>query len=94
MGNAFKSIQQGLKEAIDYADGKKVNVKVFEPAEIDVQSLRKKLQMTQELFAARLGISVSTLRHWERGDRSPSGPALVLLNLIERQPKLVFSSLV
>ncbi|MDP1535173.1 MAG: helix-turn-helix domain-containing protein [Rubrivivax sp.] len=29
--------------------------------------------MTQEQFAARFGFSVATLRHWERGDRSPHG---------------------
>jgi putative transcriptional regulator len=30
---------------------------------------------------------VDTLRHWERGDRSPRGATLVLLNLIDRDPK-------
>jgi len=29
------------------------------------------------------------LRHWERGDRRPNGPALVLLNLIARDPQAV-----
>ncbi len=33
-----------------------------------------------------LGVSVATLRHWERGDRNPQGPALVRLNLIDRDP--------
>jgi len=35
----------------------------------------------------------ATLRHWERGDRSPRGPALVLRNVIERKPEAVIEAL-
>jgi putative transcriptional regulator len=49
--------------------------------------------MTQEQFAARFGFSVATLRHWERGDRSPQGPALVLLNVIDKNPAAVLGAL-
>ena len=55
--------------------------------------LRKRLDLTQEQFAARFGFSVATLCHWERGDRNPHGPALVLLNLIDRNPKAVMRAL-
>ena len=33
-----------------------------------------KIGMTQEQFAARFGFSTATLRHWERGDRTPPRP--------------------
>jgi putative transcriptional regulator len=49
--------------------------------------------LTQEQFAARFGFSVATLRHWERGDRNPQGAALVLLNVIERDPNAVMRAL-
>ena len=49
--------------------------------------------MTQEQFAARFGFSTATLRHWERGDRKPHGPSLVLLNVIERNPQAVIEAL-
>jgi len=49
--------------------------------------------MTQEQFAARFGFSTATLRHWERGDRLPHGPALVLLNVIEHNPQAVIAAL-
>ena len=49
--------------------------------------LRRRMGMTQEQFASRFGFSVATLRHWERGDRKPAGAALVLLNVIEHDPK-------
>jgi putative transcriptional regulator len=36
---------------------------------------------------------VATLRHWERGDRRPTGASLVLLNVINRNPKAVLAAL-
>lgn len=44
---------------------------------------------TQAAFADELGISVKTLRNWEQGKRKPSGPALVLLRLLERDPQVI-----
>ncbi|MFZ5484484.1 MAG: helix-turn-helix domain-containing protein [Pseudomonadota bacterium] len=93
MGSAFESIKQGLTEAVAHAKGKKVAARVYQPAAVDVASLRKRLDLTQEQFAARFGFSVATLRHWERGDRKPQGPALVLLNIIDRDPKAVMRAL-
>lgn len=93
MGSSFESIKQGLTEAVAHAKGKKVAARVYQPATVDVASLRKRLDLTQEQFAARFGFSVATLRHWERGDRNPQGPALVLLNIIDRDPKAVMRAL-
>jgi putative transcriptional regulator len=67
---------------------------VYEPKSVDVASLRRRIGMTQEQFAARFGFSVATLRHWERGDRKPRGPALVLLNVINSNPSAVMQALV
>lgn len=89
MGNAFDSIHAGLSEAVEHARGNKAGVKTYRPEPVDVSALRHRVGMTQEQFAARFGVSVATLRHWERGDRKPQGPALVLLNLIEREPKAI-----
>jgi putative transcriptional regulator len=91
--SAFQSIKQGLTEAVAHAKGKRVGVNEYQPYEVDVVSLRKRLGLTQVQFAARFGFSVATLRHWERGDRMPHGPALVLLNLIDREPQAVMRAL-
>jgi len=96
MARAFDSIKQGLNEAIAHAksQGKEVaGIKVYQPQAIDVSRLRERLSLTQEQFAARFGFSVATLRHWERGDRSPSGASLVLLNVIDRNPSVVLQAL-
>ena len=93
MGKAFDSIARGLNEAISHAKGAKVAVKIYKPEEVDVSALRRGMGMTQEQFAARFGFSVATLRHWERGDRSPQGASLVLLNVIKRAPDAVQEAL-
>ncbi|WP_298233118.1 helix-turn-helix domain-containing protein [uncultured Azohydromonas sp.] len=93
MGKAFESIRQGLGEAIKHAKGEAVEVREFRPEPVDVAAVRHRVGMSQAQFAARFGFSVATLRHWERGDRSPQGPALVLLNLIQRDPAGVLRTL-
>ncbi|MDD5461262.1 MAG: hypothetical protein PHG00_06470 [Methylococcales bacterium] len=70
MGKTFKSISRGLNEAVAYAKGKKIAVKIYTPEMVDVSVLRLRIGMTQQQFVARIGFSVAKLRHWERGDRS------------------------
>lgn len=93
MGTTFDSISRGLNEAVAHTKGKKVAVKTYTPEAVDVSALRQRMGMTQEQFAARFGFSVATLRHWERGDRSPHGASLVLLNVIKRAPDAVQAAL-
>lgn len=93
MTSTFNNIKQGLHEAIAHAEGDTRDVRVHRPRQVDVKAVRAKVGMTQEQFAARFGFSTATLRHWERGDRSPRGPALVLLNVIERNPEAVMEAL-
>jgi len=93
MSTAFESIKQGLTEAIDFAQGKTSKAVVHEFSPIDVKAVREKIGMSQSEFASAFGISLGTLRHWERGDRKPRGPALVLLNVVAKEPRLVFKAL-
>ncbi len=93
MDNVFDSIKKGLEEAVDYSKGKKGAVRVFHPETVNVKSIRQGTNLTQDEFAAAFGISVATLRHWERGDRKPHGPALVLLNLVKKAPDTVLNVL-
>lgn len=55
----------------------------------DITVLRKLVGLSQEGFAAALGISVDTLRDWEQGRRKPEGPALALLRIAARHPRVV-----
>ena len=92
MNRIEKGIIEGLKEAVAYAKGEDVAMRITKvkvPMRIDVSKLRKKLNLTQVQFADLHGISVSTLRDWEQNRRSPRGPARVLLTIIDREPAAV-----
>ena len=55
----------------------------------DFVALRKFVGLTQAQFAKALGISVHTLRNWEQERRRPDGPALALLKIAARHPRII-----
>jgi len=59
------------------------------PFREQILALRRKLRLTQREFAGYYGFPVATLRHWERGNREPTGTAYILLQLIRENPRLV-----
>lgn len=93
MTKAFDSIAQGLREAIALNQGEPIAAQSHRPAAIDVAQLRHSLGLTQMEFAAKFCISLGTLRHWERGDRVPHGPALALLHVVAKEPQAVLRAL-
>jgi putative transcriptional regulator len=93
MSSAFSSIKQGLEEAVAFSQGAVGKAVIHKFSPVDVKEIRSKVGMSQNEFASAFGISVNTLRHWERGDRSPHGPALVLLNVVAKEPQAVLKAL-
>ena len=89
------SIRRGLEEAVAYVEGTADTSRygVHIPEDIDVKTIRAKLDMTQEEFAGRFGFSINTLRHWEQGRRIPEGPTRAYLLVIDRDPKAVQKAL-
>jgi len=59
----------------------------------DIVALRRFLGMTQRSFSDALGISIHTLRNWEQGRRQPEGPALALLRVAARHPRVLRENL-
>jgi putative transcriptional regulator len=59
----------------------------------EVRDLRRRARLTQQEFAARLGVPVETIRNWEQGKRAPRGPARALLAVIAHAPETVFAAL-
>jgi len=59
----------------------------------DVAALRRFIGLSQDTFARALGISVHTLRNWEQGRRMPEGPALALLRIAARHPRVLRENL-
>lgn len=60
---------------------------------VEVRDLRRRACLTQQEFAAKLGVPVETIRNWEQGKRMPRGPARALLTLIAQAPDMVFAAL-
>ena len=60
---------------------------------LEVRDLRRRARLTQQQFAARLGVPVETIRNWEQGKRMPRGPARALLAVIAHAPDTVFAAL-
>ncbi len=93
MSELFDDVMQGLNEAISHTKGEKTGAIVHEISPLDVKAIRDSVEMTQEEFALAVGVKLPTLRHWERGDRRPSGSARVLLNLLAKKPKQIIRML-
>lgn len=87
MSKAYESIKRGLEEALEYAQGRDNGTKLHVLPRVDVKNLRLRTGLNENDFAAAFGISLNTLRGWERGVRNPRGPALVLLHLVEKEPQ-------
>lgn len=64
----------------------------FESGE-DIAALRRFVRLTQAQFAQAMGISVHTLRNWEQGRRTPEGPALALLRIAAKHPRIIRENL-
>lgn len=90
----FDDIKAGLDDAVAYAKGNKHRGKAHHvsTADVDVQTIRKNLGLTQAAFASAFGVSLATVRNWEQGRRRPEGPARVLLNVIRKNPKAVLGT--
>jgi len=51
-----------------------------------IQSLRKKLRISQGVLAFAIGVSPRTVQKWEVGVNCPTGATAKLLHLIETMP--------
>ncbi len=57
-------------------------VRALTPEEI--AAIRKREDVSQSVFARYLGLSVTLISQWERGEKKPQGASLKLLTLVEK----------
>ncbi len=50
----------------------------------DIVALREREAASQAVFAWYLGLSVTTISQWERGEKRPRGASLKLLTLVKK----------
>ena len=75
MVNAKQKAQDDLEAKMDAASYAK--------------SIREKLGFTQKELSERIMVPLETIRNWEQGKRYPTGPARLLLKILDKSPKLV-----
>ncbi|MBR1269596.1 helix-turn-helix domain-containing protein [Bradyrhizobium sp. AUGA SZCCT0222] len=51
----------------------------------EIKALREKCHVSQAVFATYLNLTADYVSKLERGEKRPSGPALVLLDVIRRK---------
>lgn len=95
MSKLGDELVQSMAQALAHAQGKRTKSRIHKVAikPGDIQKARKQLGLSQDQFADAFGVSPSTLRKWEQGQRSPTGAAKTLLRIIEREPKAVIRAL-
>ena len=93
----FAELKAGAEEALAHVQGRMVTLRTrsvprrqkpsaFTPTRI--RSIRRRLNVSQPVFAELLYVTKATACKWEQGLRKPSGSALRLLEIAEKQPQV------
>lgn len=93
LGHAEALQRVGAADAADVAKIRKITARGGKPdfgavhimTGKQIRQLRVANNVSQAVFADALNTSISTVQKWEANVNSPQGPALKLLNLIERK---------
>jgi putative transcriptional regulator len=89
----FDELLASIREGGQILRGERKASRVFHVPEPDVFAIRQKYGLSQQHFAAMLGISVRTLQNWEQGRRKPHGPARVLLQVADEHPEAILDTI-
>ena len=89
----FKRLAKSIRQAGAIRHGRAKPSRVIEFRPADVRAVRSKLHKSQREFALMIGVSVATLRNWEQGRRKPDGPAMALLRVAAKRPRVVAQAL-
>jgi putative transcriptional regulator len=87
IGSAVQDIiDAGVKVSFTKKELDELGVKVptVELSADDIKNIRKKMNLSQMVFAKLLNVSLSSVRQWEQGARKPSGSTMVLLELLQK----------
>jgi len=89
----FEELLKSVKQAVAIERGETKPSRSFTVTrKNEVTAVRAKLGLSQNKFAALLGVSPGTLKNWEQGRRRPTGAARVLLRVARSHPKVVLQA--
>jgi len=86
----FTELVASVREGGAILRGVKAPTRAFIINGANIKQLRADYDLSQNEFAALMGISVKTLRNWEQGRRMPEGAAKVLLQVAAKHPEAVW----
>jgi putative transcriptional regulator len=91
----FERLKKGLQDSAAYSRGQ-LNLRTTalplppRPASArQVAALRRRLGMSQSLFAATLNVSPKLVQSWEQGLRTPQRGDLRLIQIIQQNPAII-----
>lgn len=84
----FEELLGSIHEGGAVLRGKKAPSRSFVVEASGVRAIRERTSLSQSAFARLIGVSVKTLQNWEQERRRPTGPAAVLLRIIDREPEV------
>jgi putative transcriptional regulator len=89
MTKAGARLIDSAREMREIAQGTAQPHSLYVPPEIDVKAIRRRLDLSQEGFAAEFGFSLSQIRDWEQGRTGPVRSDRAYLMLIGSDPNAV-----
>ena len=89
----FNELIDSVQEAGEIYHGKKEALRSFSFTPLDVKAIREKTGLSQARFAILMGVSVRTLQNWEQGHRTPQGPAISLLKIVDKEPEVALRAI-
>ena len=89
----FDELLASVAEMDEILAGRRAPTRVTAIDASAVRQIRASTGLAQVKFAALLHVDVATLRNWEQGRRTPTGPAQALLRAVARDPVHVLRAL-
>ncbi|MHB9013009.1 MAG: type II toxin-antitoxin system RelE/ParE family toxin [Ignavibacteriaceae bacterium] len=92
IGNTVQDlVKRGVKTSFTEKELKALGVEIpeVEINAIDIQEIREKTNLSQNVFAKILNVSSSSVKQWEQGKRTPTGSTKVLLELLRKNPDIL-----
>ncbi|YCI81585.1 helix-turn-helix domain-containing protein [Enterobacteriaceae bacterium] len=89
----FEQLAESMMQMNAILEGTQSPARIFKIDALKIKEIRQASGLSQTKFASLIAVSVDTLRNWEQGRRSPTGPAKALLRAIEKDPKHVILAL-
>ncbi|WP_339490284.1 helix-turn-helix domain-containing protein [Pseudomonas sp. EL_65y_Pfl2_R95] len=91
----FAELCEGFDALAEERQGKitlrshQVEIKQIKPATAEeIVALRKKLNMSQPVFAQHLRATASAVKNWEQNRAKPNPQATVLIRLLDAHPEI------